>query len=121
MRTFDQIPNFVFLGIETPGPNAHGVEILKPGGSILQQGAHRDQITDIEFTIYNNQQVFFTCSLDCSVKAWTVAPDQQSLVPAAEMALSSKAYCMQMATATFLLIGLDNGSIAGWDLEKNVI
>jgi hypothetical protein len=50
-----------------------------------------------------------------------VAPDQRSLVLAAEMPLAAKATSMQLATPTFLLVGLENGNLAGWDLAANKI
>jgi hypothetical protein len=50
-----------------------------------------------------------------------VAPDQRSLVLAAEMPLAAKATSMQLATPTFLLVGLENGNLAGWDLGANKI
>jgi len=55
------------------------------------------------------------------VKAWQVAPDQKSLVLAAEMPLSARATCMQMANPNFILISLENGNLAGWDLNANKI
>lgn len=56
-------------------PNTHGIEIFKAGGNIVQSGAHKDQITDIEYTNFNGQEIYFTCSLDGTVKAWTVSTD----------------------------------------------
>lgn len=55
------------------------------------------------------------------MKAWQVGPDKNSLVIAAEMPLAARATCMQLATPTFLLIGLENGNVAGWDLNANKI
>ncbi len=60
-------------------------------GNIIQAGAHKETITDIEYTVFNNQQIFFSCSLDGTVKAWTVAADQNSLVLQAEMPLAGRA------------------------------
>ena len=80
-----------------------------------------DKITDIEYTNFDGKEIFFTCSLDATVKAWTVGPDQRSLVLAAEMPLAAKATSMQLATPTFLLVGLENGNLAGWDLLANKI
>jgi hypothetical protein len=37
------------------------------------------------------------------------------------MQLAGRANCMQMATPTFLLIGLENGQLAGWNFESNNI
>ena len=50
-----------------------------------------------------------------------MAPDQRSLVIAAEKPLPGKATSMQLATPTFLLVGLENGNLAGWDLVANKI
>jgi hypothetical protein len=36
-----------------------------------------------------------------------------------EMPMGFKASFMQMASPSFLLIGLENGNIAGWDLNAN--
>lgn len=132
MRTFDEIPHFIFLGIVqmimpqtgsfgSQPLTSHSIQIVKGNmGDIVQQNAHKDQITDIECTVFNNQQIFFTTSLDSTVKAWTVSPDQKSLVLAAEMPLSGKGLTMQIVD-TLVLIGLDNGTIAGWNLTTNVI
>jgi hypothetical protein len=68
------------VGIEQPTQSgaygmtqpAHGIEIFKAGGNILQPGMHKERIMDIEFTVYNGQQVYFTSSLDGTVKAWQV-------------------------------------------------
>lgn len=37
------------------------------------------------------------------------------------MPLAAKATSMQLATPTFLLVGLENGNLAGWDLGANKI
>jgi hypothetical protein len=37
------------------------------------------------------------------------------------MQLGCKATYMQVATPTFLLIGLENGGLAGWNLSENRI
>ena len=70
---------------------------------------------------FNDQQIFFTCSLDQTVKAWTVSQDQSSLMLAGEMNLQAQPTCMRPATASLLLIGMNNGSLAGWDLGANKI
>ena len=80
-----------------------------------------DKITDIEYTKFDGKEYCFTCSLDRTVKAWTEAPDKRSLVLVAEFFLDAKATSMQIATPTFLLVGLDNGSLAGWNLVTNKI
>ncbi len=65
MRTFDAIPDFIFLGIEqmsisNPGsfgqaPGAqHTIQIVKGNmGNLIQYNAHNDAITDIEYTVFN--------------------------------------------------------------------
>jgi len=80
-----------------------------------------DKIYDFEYTKFDGKEYYFTCSLDGRVKAWTEGPDQRSLVLVAEIFLDAKATSMQIATPTFLLVGLDNGSLAGWDLVTNKI
>jgi hypothetical protein len=55
------------------------------------------------------------------VKAWTVSSDEQSLVLAADMPLNGRGMNMQVITESFILIGLDNGSLAGWNLQDNLI
>lgn len=87
----------------------------------MQPGIHKDRIMDIEFTVYNGVQVYFTCSLDGTVKAWQVGQDQKSLVIMGEMPMGSKVSYMQMATPNFLLAGLENGNLAGWDLNANKV
>lgn len=37
-------------------PGSHSIQIIKGNmGEIVQQNAHNDQITDIEYTMFNNQ------------------------------------------------------------------
>jgi len=38
-------------------------------------------------------------------------------VAAAEMPLSGRGMNMQVVNESFILIGLDNGTLAGWDLQ----
>jgi len=42
-------------------------------GEIVVPKAHKQRITDIEHTTFNNQLIFFTTSLDSTVRAWTVS------------------------------------------------
>ena len=66
LRTFDAIPDFIFLGIEQisipnsgsfgQAPLIHSIQIIKGAmGNLIQQNAHTDQITDIECTMFNGQ------------------------------------------------------------------
>jgi len=41
----------------------------------MKENAHQDMITDIEYSFLNSQHIFFTCSLDATIKAWTVGAD----------------------------------------------
>ena len=89
-------------------------------GEIVVPKAHKQRITDIEHTTFNNQLIFFSTSLDSTVRAWTVSQDQLSLVLVAEMPLKGMGLNLQIAPPN-VLIGLDNGFIAGWNLDTNVI
>lgn len=79
VKAFDSLPNTFFMGLETKnlsiGTVSYTFSILLSDKSIAKENAHSDQITDIEYTVFNNQPFFFTCSLDSTVKAWMVSPD----------------------------------------------
>ena len=83
--------------------------------------AHTGPIVDIEYTFFNNLHIFFTAGSDNQVKAWTLAPDQNSFVAQGTQPLASPPVSMTMASPSMLLIGLANGSFAGWSLENNVV
>jgi hypothetical protein len=42
-------------------------------------------------------------------------------VLAADMPLNGKGMNMQVVNESFILIGIDNGTIAGWNLQNNEI
>lgn len=68
--------------------------IILSDKNITQADAHSDLITDIEHTVINGTHYFFTCSLDSTVKAWTVAPDQSSLIQFAVTPLPARGLTM---------------------------
>ena len=65
VKCFDAFPEFIFIGLEVPnamGKTSYNIKIITPSGQINQEGAHDQRITDIEFTNFNNQQIFFSCA-----------------------------------------------------------
>ncbi|CDW76594.1 UNKNOWN [Stylonychia lemnae] len=122
LRTFEAFQNAFFLGLQTNsmvGGPQYNFNILLSDSSILKERAHNDMITDIEYSFFNNQHIFFTCSLDGTIKAWTVGADQKSLTEIAQTPLPGKPLQMQLVSQDFLVVGLDNGCYTGWNLLTN--
>lgn len=90
-RVFEGLAGMFFLGFETQptafgGQKNYGFSIMKFDGSppITFNNAHLDRIFDIEYCMFNNLHVFFTIGGDSKVKAFTLGPDQNSLLPQGE-------------------------------------
>jgi hypothetical protein len=65
-----------------------------------------DRITGIEYLFFNNLHIFFTIGLDNTVKAWTLGPDQNSIVPQGTMNLPAAPLSIAVGSPTLILIGL---------------
>ena len=95
--------------------------MIRNSGNVVTNQAHTGPIVDIEYTFFNNLHIFFTAGSDNQVKAWSLGPDQNSFVGQGTQPLTSTPVSMTMASPSMLLIGLANGSFAGWSLEKNLV
>lgn len=123
MKVFN---DWIFIGVEVkaigPIPKSYDLQVIKTDSSqIITSSAHTGRITDIEYASIDSKNVFFTSALDGRVKAWTLSPDQLSLIFAADMTLESPPLSMQLSTPTLLLLGLENGKFAGWNLTANSV
>lgn len=119
--------DWIFIGVEVkgnflPGPKSYDLQVIKTDSSqIITSSAHTGRITAIEYASIKGKSVFFTSALDGRVKAWELSADQLSLIFAGDMNLQSPPLSMQLSTPTLLLLGLENGSFAGWNLTTNTV
>ena len=85
----------------------------------MKENAHNDQITDIEYTNLNGQHIFITCSLDMTLKAWSIAPDNKTIQELITQPLQVKPLSLKFVKSDFLIIGLESGTFQGWFLNNN--
>lgn len=120
VKAFNEFPNSLFFGLEKKSlvGATHVLKILFTNHEIVVD-AHTDRITAIEYTNYNGKHVFFTGSLDASVKAWTPSADGATLDLIATSPMAAKILSLQMGGPSFLICGLESGALQGWNLENN--
>lgn len=81
VKEFGAFPGTIFFGLEKKSlvGTAYSLKVKFQTHEINVDNAHSEQITDIQYTNINGQHIFFTCSLDSMVKAWTPTADGLNL------------------------------------------
>ena len=81
------------------------------------------QISAFEFTEFSGTKVLFSAGFDGKIRAWSVdiTNAQQALTPMDEKEANSVITSLAMAGPTFVVAGLQNGSLAGWNLNSNQV
>jgi len=112
VKAFNEFPNSLFIGLEKKSlvGASHVLKVIFASHEILID-AHQDRITDIEYTNFNGKHVFFTGSLDATVKAWTPSDDGSTLNLIASSPMAAKVHTLQMGGPTFLICGLESGAL----------
>lgn len=85
----------------------------------VAQGAHTSLITSLEYCKFNGQEIIFTGSTDKTLKAWVIDRAQGVLTAMHTQPFDCGVNTLKMTSETFLIIGLQNGTFQGWNLEKN--
>ena len=83
LKTFDALQGMYFIAYEYVPQGAmksYGFMIMRNEGNIVNHQAHTQAITAIEYSVFNNLHIFFTAGMDNQVKAWSLGPDQNSMI-----------------------------------------
>ena len=81
--------------------------------------AHSAAITSFAYTVINNAGILLSGSRDRKVKAWSI--QQGTLKCEVEKMMNAEVTCMQLTSPLYLVVGLSDGTFAGWDLSSDQI
>ena len=90
------------------------IKIMMQSKEVVQDQAHSGAITAFEFATIEGQEILFSASQDGFLRAWAITGAKSSQIQAInkvdERNLQQPISSLQMATESFLIIGLSNGS-----------
>ena len=119
-------PNTLFFGMMIPGQFGQavaGIQIVLPGREVAEANAHTAAITAFEYAKIGGQEVLFSASADCHVRAWDVTNAQQpaftKMNKILERNFQMPVLSLKMTSPSFLVIGMNDGTFTGWDLNSN--
>lgn len=119
VSSFDAVPQVFFFGEQNRATGTFGIRIVQQNGEIYSDMAHSAQITSFEYSVINNAGILFSGSRDRRVKAWSM--QQGSLKCDVDKLMPAEVLCMQLTSPTYLVAGLSDGTLAGWDLLSDQI